>query len=365
MGPIPQELSDFGGYRGQNAFSRLKDSKTQMIAMKKIYSILLLLPFIVSCNGTKKVGIDRPYNPEGDIISSALKDKIGNIWFAASGRGVYRYDGKSFIHFTKKDGLNSNDVSCIYEDKKGKLWFGSNDGVCYYNGKTFTNFTIAPPGNSYSQSPKKVAGILHDKKGNFWFVTLNHGVYRYDGKSFTNYLPYQTLVCILEDKNGNIWVGSWSHGGVYRYEGKSFTHFDGLSDDMIKCMLEDKAGNIWIGTRDNGVDRYDGKSITNFSENDGLCSNGVECILEDKNGNIWFGTDFTAGGTKRGDACFYDGKSFNNFTANDVLTESGSTPYTVMTIAQDNKNNLWFGSRGGLLLRYDGKSLTNFSDELK
>ena len=61
--------------------------------------------------------------------------------------------------------------------------------VCYYNGKTFTNFTIAPPGNSYSQSPKKVAGILHDKKGNFWFVTLNHGVYRYDGKSFTNYLP--------------------------------------------------------------------------------------------------------------------------------------------------------------------------------
>src|SRR5207249_3073051 len=78
-----------GGYRDRRLFSRLKDSKTQMIAMKKIYSILLLLPFIVSCNGTKKVGIDRPYNPEGDIISSALKDKIGNIWFAASGRVVY------------------------------------------------------------------------------------------------------------------------------------------------------------------------------------------------------------------------------------------------------------------------------------
>ena len=210
--------------------------------MKKIYSLLLLLPFIVSCHGqdtTRKVGIDRTYNPEGDIVSSALKDKTGNIWFAASGRGVYRYDGKSF------------------------------------------------------------------------------------------------------------------------------THFDGLSDNMIKCMLEDKAGNIWIGTRDNGVDRYDGKSITNFSENDGLCSNGIECILEDKNGNIWFGSDFTGGGTKRGDACFYNGKSFTNVTANDILTEKGSMPYTVMTIAEDNKSNLWFGSRGGLLLRYDGKSLTNFSDELK
>jgi ligand-binding sensor domain-containing protein len=343
--------------------------------MKKIYSLLLLLPFIVACHGqdtTKKVGSDRPYNSEGDIISSALKDKTGNIWFAASGRGVYRYDGKSFIHFTKKDGLSSNDVSCIYEDKKGKLWFASNDGACYYNGKTFTNFTVAASANSYSKSPKQVAGILHDKKGNFWFVTLNHGVYRYDGKSFTNFLPYQALVCILEDKNGNIWVGSWSHGGVYRYDGKSlatgpaaFTHFDGLSDDMIKCMFEDKAGNIWIGTRDNGVDRYDGKSITNFSENDGLCGNGVECILEDKNGNMWFGSDFTRGGTKRGDACFYNGKSFNNVTANYVLTEKVSTLFTVMTIAEDNQGNLWFGSRGGLLLRYNGKSLANFSDELK
>jgi ligand-binding sensor domain-containing protein len=337
--------------------------------MKKIYFLLLLLSFIVSCHGqdtTKKVGINRPYNPEGDIVSNALKDKTGNLWFAASGRGVYRYDGKSFTHFTEKDGLSGNDVSCIYEDKKGKLWFASNDGVCYYNGKTFTDFTIAAAdNNNVSQSLKQVAGILQDKKGNFWFVTLNHGVYHYDGKTITNFLPYQTLLCILEDKNGIIWVGSWSHGGVYRYDGKSFTHFNGLSDDMVKCMLEDKAGNIWIGTRDHGVDRYDGKSISNFSENDGLCNNDVSCIFEDNNGNIWFGSDFTEGGIKRGDACCYNGKTFKNVTENEILTEKRGLQYTVMTIVEDDKRNLLFGSRGGLLFRFDGKSFTDFSGQFK
>jgi ligand-binding sensor domain-containing protein len=336
--------------------------------LKTIYLLLLLSSFMVSCRGqdaTKTVGIDSTYKPEGDIISVALKDKAGNLWFVASDRGVYRYDGKSFINFTVKDGLCSNNVTCIYEDKTGTLWFGTDAGICRYDGKTFTSFSVAEAGSGpYPKNLKQVGCILQDKTGNFWFVTLNHGVYRYDGKSFTNFLPSQVLVCILEDKKGNIWVGSWSHGGVYRYDGKSFTNFNGLSDDMIKCMLEDKAGNIWIGTRDNGVDRYDGKSITNFSENDGLCSNDVSCIFEDNNGNLWFGSDFTEGGTKRGDAYFYNGKSFKNATANNVLTEKGGLPYTVMTIVEDNKSNLWFGSRGGFLFRYDGKSFTDFSEKV-
>lgn len=339
--------------------------------MKKTYSIILSFFFFVSCNGqdtTKTVGSSNTSDPASDIVSAALKDKNGNIWIAASGRGVYCYDGKSFVNFTEKDGLSSNDVSCIYEDNTGKLWFGTNVGVCYYDRKTFTIFPIAATdssnGNSYSQTPKQVGSILQDKTGNFWFVTLHSGVYRYDGKSFINFLSNEVLVCILEDKAGNIWVGSWAHGGMYRYDGKSFTHFNGLSDDMIKCVLEDKNGNIWIGTRDHGVDRYDGKTITNYSEKEGLCSNDVSCIFEDKNGNIWFGSDFSGSGNKRGDACSYNGKSFTNVTAKEILTEKEGLLYSVMTIAEDNNGNLWFGSRGGYLFRCDGKSFTDFSEKV-
>lgn len=78
--------------------------------MKKTYSLLLFLFFVVSCKGqdtSKAVGSD----PESNIVSAALKDKTGNIWFAVSGRGVYRYDanlndsvgeGKSFTDFSEK-----------------------------------------------------------------------------------------------------------------------------------------------------------------------------------------------------------------------------------------------------------------------
>lgn len=337
--------------------------------MKKTYSFLLLFFFIASCNGqdtTKTVGISNTSDPSSDIVSAALKDKKGNIWFAASGRGVYRYDGKSFVNFTQKDGLSSNDVSCIYEDNTGKLWFGTNVGVCHYDGKTFTIFPIfdSSNGNSNFQIPKHIVSILQDRTGNFWFVTLHSGVYRYDGKLFTNFLSHEVLVCILEDKAGNIWVGSWSHGGVYCYNGNSFTHFNGLSDDMIKCLLEDKEGNIWIGTRARGVDRYDGKTITNFSEQEGLCSNNVSCIFEDKNGHIWFGSDFGGSVNKRGDACSYNGKFFINVTAKEILTEKEGLPYCVMSIAEDNNGNIWFGSRGGKLLRYDGNYFTDFSEQL-
>ncbi|MBK9962936.1 MAG: hypothetical protein IPP06_16895 [Saprospiraceae bacterium] len=338
--------------------------------MKKTYSLLLFLFFIVSCYGqdtTKTVGISNISDPASDIVSAALKDKIGNIWFAALGRGVYRYDGKSFTNFTEKDGLNSNDVSCIYEDSMGKLWFGTNVGVCYYDGKIFIDFPIAITDSStahslkdyYSQFPKQVGSILQDKSGNYWFITLNNGVYHYDGKTFTNFLSHEVLVCILEDKAGNIWVGSWAHGGVYRYDGKSFTHFNGLSDDMIKCMLEDKNGDIWFGTRNHGVDHYDGKVITNFSKKDGLGNNDVSCIFEDKNGNIWFGSNFTGVGI-----CSYNGKSFTNVTAKEILTDIEGWLYSVMTIAQDNDGQLWFGSRGGFIFRYDGKSFTDFSEKV-
>jgi ligand-binding sensor domain-containing protein len=341
--------------------------------MKKICCLLLLLTCIFSSSGqdtTKTLGIYRPYN-SNDIVSGGLKDKMGNLWFVASGRGVYRYDGKVFTNFTKKDGLCNNDVSCIYEDKTGNLWFGTKDGACRYDGKSFSSFPISTNDSSnlyrskysYSQSPKDVGSILQDKAGNFWFVTLNHGVYCYNGKSFTNFLSNEVLLCIAEDKNGNILVGSWRHGGVYSYDGKSFSYLNGLSDDMIFCMLKDKAGNIWIGTRNHGVDRYDGKSIINFSDKDGLCNNNVSCIFEDEKGNLWFGSDI-GWGTQRGDACFYNGKSFTNITTKEEFTKKESLVYSVRTIVEDKVGNIWFGSRGGLLVRYNGKSFTDFSNNV-
>lgn len=182
---------------------------------------------------------------------------------------------------------------------------------------------------------------LQDKAGNLWFSTGGEGVYRYDGKSFTNYLPSADYYRSNEDgrsMNHNLPKTTYSQPQ------------DSISDNMIFSISEDKAGNLWFATRRHGACRYDGKSFTSFREQEGFVSKGVYAILEDKKGNMWLTTD------DNGVWC-YDGTSFKNFTTNDGLIND-----SVFSVLEDKNGNLWFGTRGFGLSRYDGKTFTSFSE---
>lgn len=161
-----------------------------------------------------------------------------------------------------------------------------------------------------------------DKNGYIWFVSsyLNgEGICFYDGKRLTNYKPdsIQSFRSILERENGRLLFLSTFHG-VYSFDGNTFTNFTdkiGIKGEKLTSMIEDKAGNLWFGQRydplenleEGGVWRYDGKSLQHLTTKDGLSNNGVFCILEDNDGNLWFGTSNTG-------LCRYDGKLFTDFT---------------------------------------------------
>ena len=123
---------------------------------------------------------------------------------------------------------------------------------------------------------------------------------------------------ITEDKNGNLWFGTYG-GGVTKYDGKSFTHFttkEGLSNDFVWSITEDSHGAMWFGTFDGGVTKYEpadtigdkSDHFTHYTVNEGLLSNQVRSIAEDKLGNMWFGTS--------GGISMYDGVSFSHFPGN-------------------------------------------------
>ena len=202
----------------------------------------------------------------------------------------------------------------------------------------------------------QVRNIKQDRNGNILIAATWGGVFRYDGKSFTNLtsskIGLHRFWDVLEDRRGNLWFAT-TDSGVYNYNGKSFQHFttrEGLANNAVMCIYEDKAGIIWFGTGGGGVSRYDGKSFRNFTTEDGLSNNDLTTIIEDKTGKLWIGT--------RGEAFVYDGKTFT------TLIHEGKAFNNVWSIIEDKKGNIWFGVNGGRangLWRYDGSVFTKVS----
>lgn len=293
-------------------------------------------------------------------INCIMKDKIGNIWFGTFGGGACKYDGRSFTHFTEKEGLCNNDIWCILEDADANIWFGSwGKGVSKYNGRTFTNYT-----KKEGLSSDIVLGMLQDKNKNIWFATQDGGVNKFDGKTFTQFTKSQGLChnhasSILEDRNGDIWFGTY--GGVSKYNGKSFENYttkEGLSNNEVRCLLEDKYGNIWLGTDGGGANKFNGKTFEYYTDKKGLNSNRVWSIAEDKNANIWFGT--SAGAAKlEGNKYSSDPGKLKTFTQ--YSEKEGLSNNEVVSILEDKTGNLWLGTSGGGVNKYNGRSFNHYT----
>jgi hypothetical protein len=79
-------------------------------------------------------------------------------------------------------------------------------------------------------------------------------------------LKHDAVSCLVQDNNGNIWIGT-DGGGVSKFDGKYYTHYtvkEGLSNNYVVSIIQDKAGHLWFGTNGNGVSEFDGKYFTNY-----------------------------------------------------------------------------------------------------
>lgn len=296
-------------------------------------------------------------NP-GDNVHCSIQDQSGNLWFGTTYDGLYKYNGQSFIQFTEIDGLSSNMVHHLMEDKEGKIWIATSEGVCVYDGYTFSKIQIPlqenKPANTYNNR-RDVFSIMQAKNGKLWLATID-GVFIYDGKSF---IPFKVnegvggflssnnnVEYILEDNDGNIWFGGRVNEGVFRYDGHTITNLKPNGDNWAWPVLQDRKGNIWFSNW-SGAYRFDGSSFTSFTKNEGLSGNVITRMIEDSKGHLWFGGD---------GLCSYDGTSFTCFTTKDGLLNTA-----IWSILEDKTGNIWIGTRNTDLSLYDGNTFTSFS----
>jgi ligand-binding sensor domain-containing protein len=285
-------------------------------------------------------------------IRSVFQDSKGDLWFGTLNEGVVRYNVKTLTYFSNPDGFTNNSVYAINEDIHGNLWFGTDQGVYKYDGKTFRNYN-QKDGLSHTDISRK--SILTDKSGTIW-VGTHGGVFRYNpsadssgGQSFSLFqpLPPINVTGIMEDQSGNIWFAS-EDNGVYRYDGKTITNIaekEGLGNNYAGGMAQDKAGNMWF-TMKNGICRYDGKTFTEYTAKDGLGGTEFWGIYIEQSGIIWV---TARGSTTRLNPAI----PLPNPKAFTVFTSANGFTCCVQSMYQDRSGNMWWGTGQGLF-RFNG-----------
>ena len=312
-----------------------------------LYALFLMFVFCTPSKGQNKTNLPTDSiksetkdvitaNAPNTMVRNIKKDRNGHLLIAASISGVFRYDGKSFTNLTNE--IGSRSFWDVLEDRRGNLWFATTySGVYYYDGKSFRNFTTQD-----GLASDQVTCIYEDKSGNIWFGT-GGGASRYDGKSFRNFttkegLSNNDVTSIIEDRTGKLWFGT--RGNACFYDGKTFTVFPNLYN--VWSIIEDKKGNIWLGGSRFG--RYDGSTFTIVNER------SVYFIYEDKKGNIW-----TSSITEGGWLSRYDEKSLS--IKKPISNEITTHPTAIFGILEANDGSIWFGATDGVY-RYDGSAIT-------
>lgn len=274
-----------------------------------------------------------------------------------------------FDKLTVDDGLSDNTVNCVFQDNFGFMWFGTNDGLCKYDGYNFVTYRNNPEDIS-SISQNVITAIAELPDGNLIIGTRDQGINILD-KSSNSFIRYKfnksddksltsnAVKTILVDSNDNIWIGTFG-GGLNRYNlnNKNFTHYwneagvdQSLSDNFIYAIVEAAPGALWIGIEGGYLDlfNYEEKSFKHYCY-------GADYELKrqlfgislcaDNNNNLWMGTN--------GSGIFHFNTKSKKF--NKISLGKYSNNFTVISSLIVIDNQLWISSDGGGLAIYDIKN---------
>lgn len=309
-----------------------------------------------------------------------------------------------------RDGLSSNAIRDIIQDKYGYIWIATNDGVNIYDGYKITVLKNIP-GDSTSLPSNNAWRLLQDKQGIIW-ISTDEGLAKYDRRAhtFKVYRPNvtsgiygNTIVHLYEDSRDNFWVSTLIGAHIFDRDKETFQSFDVMQTDNSIAVFANQAGNILETAANELYTTSEGFGLLKFDYdaslfvqvplkdnfNERIKLNQYIAMITDSEDNLWIGVssgllkvnlkdktgdDLTpfkkvtapkfnmanaaSGlfmdrnkniwvGTMRDGLFLYDSKS----KAFEQIT-SGSSTYFYRSFYEDNSGVLWFGSSRGVM-KYD------------
>lgn len=304
--------------------------------------------------------------PITDPVKSIYEDNLHEIWIGTWNSGLYRYAPAKNVFFTYPQLNQRNSAHVIYQDSRGNIWVGAWEGGLHLleNPRDMEHFSWKTFQHDESDSTSLSDNIVYDlcedpQSGTLWVGTRsglsildydNPGVFiNYNTYQETNKLPYNEINSIMNDKSGNIWIGSIGGGVMFTNTKKPKfgffqVHLPEMPTAAIRSILLDRKDNMWLSVGTYGAVFYDQRSqqITPQSEIPefrGLSQTTIYDIKEYNEHELLFAT--------YGDGLWVYRKGepvrvYNSLNS-DFIRED-----RIRSVYVDRRNNWWIGTQQGL-----------------
>ncbi len=223
--------------------------------------------------------------PVYDIIF----DHDGNLWVGTVGKGVFRIRGTTVEHYGRTEGLSSDTVRTLFEDREGIVWAVTTNGIDSFRDPRVTTFSA-----SEGLGKDAASGVLAIRDGTIWVAnaeSLDHIVNGSVSSIRTGSgLPGHQVSSLLEDRSGNLWVGV--DDGLYLFTGGSFRRLREPNQrplGLVVGITQDIDGDVWAEC---GNPRKLVR-IHNFEVSEEFSGSQIppgHTLAPDPHGGIWIGT---------------------------------------------------------------------------
>lgn len=283
-----------------------------------------------------------------EIIRSVLPTADGQIWIGTGRRGLAHYKPDRLVYYTISDGLPSNQINDLLQDRDGTIWVATSNGVAHFKEGKFITYSVGQ-----AQGPPQAYCLFQDAKGTLW-CGHHLGVSRFNGTAFELYnLGIEDHVyCLGQDPNGTLWAGTACSGGI-TFERGAMSPVDFPKNGnctRVSCIFSNSKGQTWFGTGTHGLLVSGASPQLNEAIRKLDLKGEVWAMSEAPNGDLWFAE--IGNGLYR-----YRNGEFTHFGL-----ANGLDAHAIQSMAFDQQGRLWLGSGNGLF-RMDGEQFVNVTKQ--